>query len=224
MDVADAVDYKILDRADWGRRGGRGGLGRTRQTGPDGADSWMGGLADWRTGWTTESWTGWTRVDGADGTGADGAEWRTGRTGADGADGTRADGAECQSTWTCVSQSVRPVRWHARPRLPSPPLTSLQARPNTPPSAPSASSAQSAQSAPVRIVRPSSPLLLLVDAVVQGEHLNVKLHEVDWMGYSNALPQSVRHLSRKALKASQSWLLFLFVLRCQLRILIQILQ
>ena len=26
-------------------------------------------------------------------------------------------------------------------------------------------------------------LLLFVDAVVQGEHLNVKLHEVDWMGY-----------------------------------------
>ena len=67
-------------------------------------------------------------------------------------------------------------------------------------------------------------LLLFVDAVVQGKHLNAKLHEVDWMGYSAALPQSVRHLSREALKASQFWLRFLFVLRCQLRILIHILQ
>ena len=41
--LADAVDYGILDGADWGRRGG---LGRTEQTRPDGADSWMGGLAD----------------------------------------------------------------------------------------------------------------------------------------------------------------------------------
>ena len=44
------------------------------------------------------------------------------------------------------------------------------------------------------------------------------------MGYSTALPQSIRHLSREALKALQSWLQFLFVLPCQLRILIHILQ
>ena len=44
------------------------------------------------------------------------------------------------------------------------------------------------------------------------------------MGYSVALLQSVRHLSREALKASQSWLRFLFVLQCQLQILIHILQ
>ena len=67
-------------------------------------------------------------------------------------------------------------------------------------------------------------LLLILDVVVQVEHLNVKFHEVDWMGYSAALPQSVRHLSREASKASQSWLQFLFVLQCQLRILIHILQ
>ena len=29
----------------------------------------------------------------------------------------------------------------------------------------------------------------------------MKFHEVDWMGYSAALPQSVRHLSREASKA-----------------------
>ena len=46
--------------------------------------------------------------------------------------------------------------------------------------------------------------LLFVEVVVQGEHLNVKFHEVDWMGYSAALPQSVWHLSREASKASQS--------------------
>ena len=67
-------------------------------------------------------------------------------------------------------------------------------------------------------------LLLFIDAVVLGKHLNAKLHEVDWMGYSAALPHSVRHLSKEALKASQSWLRILFVLRCQLRILIHILQ
>ena len=65
-------------------------------------------------------------------------------------------------------------------------------------------------------------LLLFVDVLVQVEHVNVKFHEADWMGYSAALPQSVRHLWREALKASQSWLRFLFMLRCQLQILIHI--
>ena len=65
-------------------------------------------------------------------------------------------------------------------------------------------------------------LLLFVDVVVQVEHVNVKFHKVDWMGYSAALSQSVRHLWREASKALQSWLQFLFVLQCQLQILIHI--
>ena len=44
------------------------------------------------------------------------------------------------------------------------------------------------------------------------------------MGYSAGLLQSVRHLSREASKVLQSSLRFLFVLRCQLWILIHILQ
>ena len=91
-----------MDGADWrtgGRCGvrkpGRGELGRT------------GGLANWRTQQTTESWTGWTRVVGADWggrgglgrrrrTGADVADWRTGglADAADAADYGILDGAD----------------------------------------------------------------------------------------------------------------------------------
>ena len=65
-------------------------------------------------------------------------------------------------------------------------------------------------------------LLLFLDVVVPVEHLNVKFHEADWMGYSAALPRSVWHLLMEKSKALQSSLQSLFVLRCQLRILIHI--
>ena len=65
-------------------------------------------------------------------------------------------------------------------------------------------------------------LLFFLDVVVQVEHLNVKFHKADWMGYLAALPQSVRHLLMEESKALQSWLRFLSVLRCQLWILIHI--
>ena len=65
-------------------------------------------------------------------------------------------------------------------------------------------------------------LLLFLDVVVPVEHLNVKFHKANWMGYSAALPQSIWHLLMEESKALQSWLQSLFVLRCQLRILIHI--
>ena len=80
---ADGVEYRILEGADWGTRGG---LGRTGRTGADWGG--RGGLADWRT-----------QRPGRGGLEHTGRIGRTGRTRADGGGwgslpdrATRADG------------------------------------------------------------------------------------------------------------------------------------
>ena len=87
--------------ADFYGLGGRAEY-RTGRTGADRTDWWIGGrsalrnprrnrrggLVDWRTGWTTESWKARTGVDGADwgGRGGRGGGGRMGRRGVYGAD------------------------------------------------------------------------------------------------------------------------------------------